>query len=103
MPEFTKVATLSELPPGQGKTVEYMGEKVGLFNCGGRIFAIDDVCAHMGANLAEGTLEDTTVTCPWHGWKYDVTTGANADDPSVKQRCYQVKVEGSDILIAKGA
>lgn len=103
MPEFTKVATLSEVPPGQGKTVEYQGEKVGLFNYKGQIYAIDDVCAHMGANLAEGSLEDKVVICPWHGWKYDVTTGVCCDDPSVKQRCFQVKVEGSDILISKGA
>ncbi len=102
MAEFVKVASVSEIPPGQGKTIEVAGEKLALFNVGGTFFAIDDICAHMGANLADGSLEDKVITCPWHGWKYDVTSGICSDDPSVKQRCFQVKVDGADILVSRG-
>lgn len=102
MAEFVKVASVAEIPPGQGKTVEVAGEKVALFNVGGTFFAIDDICSHMGANLADGSLEDKVITCPWHGWKYDVTSGICSDDPSVKQRCFQVKVEGADVLVSRG-
>ena len=51
---------------------------------------------HRKGPLGEGTLDGTTVTCPWHGWEYDVTTGANLDDENVKVGCYPVKLEGDD-------
>jgi nitrite reductase (NADH) small subunit len=50
-------------------------------------------------SLAEGELDGTTIVCPWHGWEYDITTGANLDDPSVKLGCYPVKADGDDILV----
>jgi nitrite reductase/ring-hydroxylating ferredoxin subunit len=40
-----------------------------------------------------------TITCPWHGWQYDVTTGANVRNPAVKVASFNVKVEGADILV----
>ena len=99
MANFVKVAALSEIAEGSGKTVEVAGKKIALFNVGGKCYAIDNACKHRGGPLGEGELEGTAVICPWHGWEYDVTTGANLDDPSVKLGCYPVKVEGDYILI----
>src|SRR5690349_4369608 len=75
MPGFVKMATLEELPPGGSKEVEHDGRIYALFNVAGRISAIDGICPHQGGPLAEGALEGADVTCPWHGWQFDVKTG----------------------------
>ena len=100
MANFVKVAQTSEIPAGQGKCVEVNGKRIAIFNVDGTFYAMDDVCQHQGGPLGEGELNGKIVTCPWHGWRYDVTTGANEMNPSVVVEKYQVKVEGDDILVA---
>jgi len=95
----TKVASRAEIPDGTAKTVDVAGKKIALFNVGGKFYAIDNECKHRKGPLGEGTLDGSTVTCPWHGWEYDVTTGATLDDPNIKLGFYSVKLEGDDILI----
>jgi len=97
--KFIKVAKTSELPAGSGKVVDLEGKEVGLFNCDGTFYAIDNICKHQGGPLGEGYVEGTIVTCPWHGWEYDVSTGACQTNPAAKQATFNVKVEGDDILI----
>lgn len=99
MASFVKVATVNDVPEGTGKTVEAAGKQIALFNAGGKFFAIDNACKHRGGPLGEGELDGTSVVCPWHGWEYDITTGANLDDPAVKLGCYAVKIEGGDVLV----
>ena len=98
MAEFVKAAKTSEVPQGGGKAVSVGGQKVAIFNAGGSFHAISDACAHRGGPLSEGTLEGSTVTCPWHGWSYDVTTGS-AVHQAASVKTYPVKVEGDDILV----
>ena len=100
MPHFVKMATLDELPPGAAKEVEHDGRIYALFNVGGSISAIDGICPHQGGPLAEGRVEGTLVTCPWHGWQFDVRTGTMPIGPRIKQAVYEVKVEDQDILVA---
>jgi nitrite reductase (NADH) small subunit len=100
MPEFVKMATLSELPPGGAKEVEHGGRVFAIFNVDGKITAIDGICPHQGGPLADGMLEGTLVTCPWHGWQFDVCTGKTPLGAKLKQTIYEVKVEGQDVLVA---
>lgn len=100
MPGFVKMATLDELPPGSAKEVEHEGRIYALFNVEGKITAIDGICPHQGGPLAEGMLEGTTVTCPWHGWQFDVCTGKTQLGARIKQAVYEVKIEGQDVLVA---
>ena len=100
MAGFTKIAKVSELPKGTGKTVDVDGKTIALFNCDGKFYALDNACQHHGGPLAEGMIAGTSVTCPWHGWQYDIPSGQCATDPSVKNQRFEVKVEGDDILIA---
>ena len=100
MPEFVKLATLDELPPGGAKEVEHDGRIIALFNVGGIISAIDGICPHQGGPLAEGMVEGTIVTCPWHGWQFDVRSGQSTLGSKLKQPVYEVKVEGRDVLVA---
>ena len=65
VPQRHPVTTLDALPAGTGKAFLVAGRKIAIFNAGGRLFAIGDECTHVGASLAEGTLDGTIVACPW--------------------------------------
>ncbi len=95
---LVKVAKVSELSLGKGKTVVANGKQIALFNIGGKFYAISNKCAHKGGPLGEGDLDGETVTCPWHGWEYDVKTGKCLTAP-VTAETYPVKVEGEDVII----
>ena len=100
MADFVKVGKTSDIEPGSGKTVEVNGKPIAVFNIDGAFYAISNTCVHRGGPLGEGEVYRKTVICPWHGWRYDVTTGANQINPSVTLETYQVKVEGDDLCVA---
>jgi nitrite reductase/ring-hydroxylating ferredoxin subunit len=100
MAGFTRIASVAEISAGTGKVVEVEGRAVALFNVDGTFHAIDNECLHRGGPLGDGSLSGTTVMCPWHGWEFDVTTGACHTDDSQRVPCFQVKVDGADVLIA---
>ena len=100
MPGFVKMATLEDLPLGAAKEVEHEGRIYALFNVDGVISAIDGICPHQGGPLADGALEGTCVTCPWHGWQFDVRTGKTPLGAKIKLPVFEVKVEGNDVLVA---
>jgi nitrite reductase/ring-hydroxylating ferredoxin subunit len=82
MGKLVKVVSTAEVPPGSGKLVEVEGKRIAVFNVGGRYHAIDDTCPHRGGPLSEGVLEGEVVTCPWHGSKFNVTSGAVLSPPA---------------------
>ena len=96
----TKVAKTSEIPAGSGKVVEVGGKTIAVFNCDGTFYATDNTCLHRGGPLGEGALSGKTVTCPWHGWEYDVTSGACTMNTAIKNQTFPIKVEGEDILVS---
>jgi nitrite reductase/ring-hydroxylating ferredoxin subunit len=100
MPRFVKLATLDELPEGATKEVEHDGRIVALFHIDGVVSAIDGICPHQGGPLVEGEIEGTRVTCPWHGWRFDIRTGETPVSPRIKQTTYEVRLEGRDVLVA---
>jgi len=100
MSRFVRMATLEELPVGGAKEVEFEGRVFALFNVDGEISVIDGICPHQGGPLADGLLEGTTVTCPWHGWQFDVRTGRTPLGPKIKQAIYEVRIDGQDVLVA---
>ncbi len=89
----------SDVPAGEGRVVEAGGRALALFNVDGAYYAIDNSCAHRGGPLGEGELDGTVVTCPWHGWRWDVKSGANANNPAVKMACFPVSVEAGDVFV----
>jgi len=100
MANFVKMATLDELPPGGAIEVEHDGRIYALFNVEGVISAIDGLCPHQGGPLADGPLEGTLVSCPWHGWEFDVRTGKTTLNGRLKQPVFEVKVEGPNVFVA---
>ena len=100
MPEFMKVAKITEVPSGQSKVVDLGGLQIALFNVGGRYFAINDMCTHAGGSLSEGDLDGTTIECPLHGARFDLATGQVLSPPAEADvASYKVQVEGEDIMI----
>ncbi len=98
--EYETVATLAELPPGQGRAFVVGERLIAVFHLeDGQFRAIDDACPHQGASLAEGHVEDGTVACPWHGWRFRLCNGAWADNPRLKVNAYPVRVSGDEIQV----
>lgn len=97
-----KVAAVGDVPVGEGRVVEAEGRTLALFNVAGAYYAIDNTCPHRGGPLGEGDLENTIVSCPWHAWRWDVTSGANANNPAVKVACFPVSVEDGSIFVSLG-
>lgn len=96
---FEKAAETTAIPSGEGIVVEIEGKTIALFNCEGKFYATDNSCVHRGGPLGEGPLEGTTVVCPWHGWEFDVVSGACITNPKAKILTYPVRVEGDDLLV----
>lgn len=95
----TKIADAHDLAPGEGKVLEAGGKTLALFNVDGTFYAIDNTCRHRGGPLGEGELDGTIVTCPWHGWRYDVSSGANTMNPAITVASYPVTVEGGAVVV----
>jgi nitrite reductase/ring-hydroxylating ferredoxin subunit len=99
MAEFIKVAKISDIPEGESRIVQAGTQEIALFNVRGAIHAIGNTCLHQGGPLGEGWLDGPVVTCPWHGWTYDVTTGRCTLAPGVSVPKYAVKIEGGDVFV----
>lgn len=100
MGKFVKVTTLDEMADQSARCVEVEGEKVALFKSGDAFCALSDTCTHRGGPLSEGDVAGTEVTCPWHGARFDLRTGAVLGPPAATGvRSYPVRVTGRDIEI----
>jgi NAD(P)H-dependent nitrite reductase small subunit len=99
MSPFVKVAKKSEIPEDTGKCVEVNGQEIALFKVDGKVCAVYQGCPHQGGPLSEGGIDGNIVTCPWHGWEFDVTTGVCTFNDGIKQPVFKVKEEGDDVYV----
>ena len=99
MGENVTVAKADELQPGQGMVAEVAGKEIALFNVGGTVYALNNTCVHRGGPLGEGDLDGEVVSCPWHNWEYNVTTGACLTNPSACVATFPVVVDGNEIKV----
>jgi len=96
------IGRLEDLSAAEPKLVEVDGLRLVLVRVGDEVHALDEMCAHQGGPLSEGKLSGARLTCPWHGWMYDVRTGQclmptrGGSVPS-----YPVRVENGDILLER--
>ena len=99
MSRFVKVAEKTDLTDGLGKVVNVEGRSIALFRVKDQYFALANVCLHRGGPLGEGNLSGSVVTCPWHGWKFDVRTGSFTIIPTLKVTTYQVREQDGSVLV----
>lgn len=96
---FVRAARKDDIPAGKIYEFQVAGQAIAIANISGKFHAINSVCAHEGGPLGEGELEGTVVTCPWHAWQYDVTTGKMVQNAAVGVDCYPVEVRGDDVFV----
>ncbi len=99
MEGFVKVAKKNELFSSCGLSVRVDGEEIALFQIGSNVFAVRNDCPHQHFSLLhQGTLKDHALTCPMHGWTFDLRTGkAIIGGGNLTQ--YSVKIVGDDVLV----
>jgi nitrite reductase (NADH) small subunit len=102
MAQWTKVAAVDDCPPGTGLELVAGDRVVALFNVEGTFHALDGVCPHQGGPLAEGEVTGCVVTCPWHGWQFDVRTGQHQFSATIRQPTLPVRVEDDAVLVDLG-
>lgn len=103
MADFVKVARTDEIGPGEARLVEVKGRQIALFNVDGEYFAIDNMCTHEEASLAEGEVSGHEVSCPLHGARFDIRTGEVLGPPAYDDVArFDVRVLGNDIEIDVG-
>lgn len=114
-PERWPVGTCDEIGPGERRIVTVKRHSIGVFNVHGAYLAVLNVCPHELAPICRGAVGGTTLpsapgswvwgregeilTCPWHGWEFDLLTGYSVADPRVRVRRYPVEVEDGTIYV----
>jgi len=109
------VGRADEIAPGSPKIVAVAGREFGIFNLHGKFCAVRNLCPHQGGPLCRGTLSGTTLPsrpgeylwggegeilrCPWHGWEFDLASGAALFDPKVRVRVYPVELQAGELLL----
>jgi nitrite reductase (NADH) small subunit len=96
---WVRAAAHGDVERGKSLAVTVEGWELALHSVEGRLYCTTNVCPHQGRPLAGGVLEGTRLTCPWHAWIFDVTTGEAPFNPFARIPCLPVKVEGDDILV----
>lgn len=120
MSDRVEICDRDELPPGERTIVDVEGVPIGVFNVDGELFAVLNSCGHQHGPLCEGTLlpdveaeftrpgepveervtdERSTIKCPWHGWTYDVKTGAHTGEEDLSVPTFDVAVEGGVVYV----
>jgi nitrite reductase (NADH) small subunit len=90
--EFETVGASSDFPLGGGRMVVVGRRHVAVFRLDDGLHAIDNLCLHQAGPLCEGEIEDAVVTCPWHGWSYDIRTGILVQDGRVGVARHHVRI-----------
>lgn len=98
-PFWIFVAKKADVAQGKGIVADLGGPKVAVFNVDGIFHVISNECGHQGGPLGEGKLEGFAVTCPWHQWKFDVTTGGCLSVSGSSVRKYEVAAAGDDLFV----
>ena len=100
MADLFEAANIDELEPGQGKMIEVEGKEIALFNCGGKYYAVDNECSHIGGPLCDGEIDGEKITCPWHGAEFDLKSGEALAPPAEEAiNTYKVYIDGDIIKI----
>ncbi len=97
---FVTVARVEDVPPGTVAHVRAGEEEIAVANVDDEFFATQGHCLHLKGPLGDGKLDGTVLTCPWHGWQYDIRTGLNEFDHAIELRTYEVRVEDGEIKVA---
>lgn len=94
-----RAGSLAAVERGDSVLTEIDGTDVALFMCRGKVVATQGQCPHAEGPLHEGDVEGTILTCPWHGWSFDLETGLSSEDDTITLRRYPVRIDGDDVWV----
>lgn len=95
-----KLADKKDIPQGKSIIVTSpKGRQIAIFNINSQFYALENVCPHQGGPLGEGDIEDGCVTCPWHGWQFNVETGDCVNMPGEEATKIPIEVTGDGIFL----
>jgi nitrite reductase (NADH) small subunit len=99
MANLVKVLEASGMKDGSVRIVRAAGRSIAISRIGEEFFAMDNFCLHRGGPLGEGSLDGYEITCPWHGWTYDVRDGSFEVIPALKLKTYPVTRQGDSLMV----
>ena len=97
--EWIKVGRVSDVGEGKAKQLDIDGRPLALYRLFGKFYATQGDCPHRQGPLGEGRVDGTTIQCPMHNWKFDLTTGAWHSNPEKKLKTFETKVENDEIWV----
>ncbi|MFI4873907.1 MAG: Rieske (2Fe-2S) protein [Blastopirellula sp. JB062] len=98
MPNWVRIASVDEVPSDCGIEKVIAGRIIGLYQVEDRYFAMDGLCAHQGGPVGRGEICGAVVTCPWHGWQYDVRSGKH-ELSEIRQQTFAVERRGDELFV----
>jgi nitrite reductase/ring-hydroxylating ferredoxin subunit len=109
------VTAAADVDPGERAIVEVEGREIAVFNVDGGYHGLANYCVHMGGPVCEGMIsgmftadedgrmvydrEDEIVSCPWHGWEFDITSGAHLASSNYRLPTYEVEERDGDLYV----
>ena len=99
MSNWIPIASVQQCPAGQARELVAGDRIIALFNVAGEFHALDGICPHQGGPLGKGALTGCVVTCPWHGWQFNVRTARHQASESLRLAKLPVRVEGDSVLV----
>ena len=96
---FVEVLNLKDITLGKIKLVKIKDQEIAVYNVKNKIYATQNKCLHEKGPLNEGSLDNNTVMCPWHGWRYNIENGSCKNVPGLKLKTYKVKINKEKIFI----
>lgn len=103
--DFGPLCTLGQIRKGEGRHARPTGGRwrnkaMAVFEENGQYYVTNFICPHSGGPISEAKLEDGVIECPWHGWKFDASTGISQDGPDGHNiEVYETKVEGDTLMV----
>ena len=101
MPEVIPLIDAESVPPGESAEVVAEGRIFAVFNVDGTFHVLDGICPHAGGPLGKGILDGSIVTCPWHGWQFDVRDGQSLLSPAVKHPTIEVQLSDDQAVLVQ--
>ena len=98
MARWVRVGAPTDMAVGEARVIPGPGE-IAVFRTTDGYFAVDNLCPHRGAPLSDGRLDGVVVTCPWHGWVFDVRTGALRMNPDCRLGTYPVDQRADGVFV----
>ena len=100
MPDWINIGRIDDVPAGTGREFTVGDRILAVYNVGGKFYAMDGICPHAGGPLGAGSLDGCIVTCPWHGWQFDVSTGQHCLSAPIRQPTFPVRIVEDEIFVA---